>query len=132
MSEENTTACVPRKTIEDLYFRAACCKLAYVVTVLVASLLWMFFSWLQDQGDGTWFARSGAVPTVATVLASIWLAKYRELLLGDGGFRELPADKAYKKLSPYYTFLQASTLIVLVVSTLVWAYGDLVFRHLTC
>lgn len=132
MPEENTTVCVAKETVEDLYFRAAYCKLNYVVTILTASLLWMAFSWFQDPGDGTWFARSGAVPTVATVLASIWLAKYRELILGGGGFKSVLADKAHKKLSPYYNCLQAATSVVLVISTLVWAYGDLAFRRFTC
>ncbi|MFZ7337554.1 hypothetical protein ACLS0R_14995 [Comamonas jiangduensis] len=132
MSSDNfESVTVSKVQLKDLYFRAAFCKLNYVATILFFSLSWMFFSWLQDQADGTWFARSGALPTVATALASIWLAKYRELLLGGGGFRSLLADDAEKKLRPYYNFIQSATFLVLAVSTLVWGYGDLVFQRFT-
>lgn len=120
------------KQVKDLYFQAALCKLVYVATILVFSSLWMVFSWIQDQGDGTWFARSGAVPTVVTAFASIWLAKYRDLILGGGGYRSLLAEDAGKELGPYYNFLQGATFVLLGISTLVWAYGDLVFRRLAC
>lgn len=132
MPEESTSVCISRAEIENLYLKSALCKLVYIATILTFSLFWMVFSWLQDQGDGTWFARSGAIPTVATALASIWLAKYRDLILGGGGFRTLLAGVADKKLSPYYNFLQGATFVLLCASTLVWAYGDLVFRRLVC
>lgn len=103
-------------------------KLGGAGIVLLISLAWMVASWMSDSGDGGWFARSGSIPTVSIAVTTFWLDGFRKLFEGDG-MGDYYWQELFKKLKPWFMTLQASALFMLCISTIVWAYGDLVYKH---
>lgn len=113
---------------ECKYWREARCRIVVTLITLLASSIWMSVSWILDNGDGTWFARSGAIPAIASIGVTLLLDKYRKIFesdgMGSGAWQEW-----LRPLQPWITCVQLASLALVCVATLVWAYGDLFYKH---
>lgn len=109
---------------------------------LIAIALALFFGWLlvfiaalvapKGMDSATWFARSGAVLTVASLLATLHLSGLRSFLVGeDGGMSCVYGQKVYDELINIKTYAMWLTQLSSIVGTLVWGYGDLFYGWLT-
>jgi hypothetical protein len=83
----------------------------------------------RPQGEplGQWFERSGAVMTVFAVFAQIGAGGIAAMIAG-GTFAE--SWQAYHKYKRLQAIAAGLTLVLVVVGTVVWGYGDLLFPHI--
>jgi hypothetical protein len=79
----------------------------------------------EDEPLGQWFQRSGIVMTVLAVLAHFKAAGITTRMIAGGTFAE--TWEAYHKYNRFQTLAAWLSLILIVIGTLIWAYGDLVF-----
>jgi hypothetical protein len=78
----------------------------------------------QAEPPGQWFERSGAVMTVFAVLAQFKAVNIATMIEG-GMFEE--SREAYRKYKGYQAFASGLSLVLVVIGTVVWGYGDLLF-----
>jgi uncharacterized membrane protein YhaH (DUF805 family) len=73
---------------------------------------------------GQWFERSGAVMTAFAVFAQFRAGGLAAMIAG-GTFAE--SWQAYHKYKHYQTALAVLSLVLVVIGTVIWGYGDLLF-----
>jgi hypothetical protein len=78
----------------------------------------------QPDTPGQWFERSGAVMTVFSVFAQFKAGSVATMIEG-GMFEE--SREAYRKYKPYQTVAAVVSLVLVVIGTVIWGYGDLLF-----
>lgn len=101
-----------------------------------AALGWVWYSWSKDFGDGIWFSRSGAV-----LVFTVFCIQNHILILRNRTSNATPLESivisdepnsSFLKTGPENkkndTFLQVINLIIGATGTLIWAYGDSIFR----
>lgn len=105
---------------------------------LIAIALDLFLGWLlvfiaalvAPKGD--WFARSGAILTIASLLATLLLSGLRSFLLGEAGAMPcVYGRKVYDEFKNIKTYAMWLAQFSVIVGTLVWGYGDLFYGWLT-
>lgn len=110
------------KGIRRVFLQVIVLCLCAVITPLF-SLMSIFRP--EDEPLGQWFQRAGIVMTVFAMLAHFKAAGIAATMIAGTTFAE--TWKAYHK----YNMLQARavwlSLVLIVVGTLIWAYGDLLF-----
>jgi hypothetical protein len=79
----------------------------------------------EDEPLGQWFQRAGIVMTVFAVLAHFKAAGIATTMIAGGTFAE--TWEAYHKYNRFQTLAAWLSLILIVIGTLIWAYGDLLF-----
>lgn len=113
---------------------AHCCFIGIGV-LLLTGLLAMYVSALVDplwlDTSGQTFQRSGAISTIATIIASIQLTRLYTSLCGSGGFGCDAGTRAYKQVEPYFCFIRFFTTLITIGSTIVWGYGDVIYRAIS-
>jgi hypothetical protein len=83
----------------------------------------------EDEPLGQWFQRAGIVMTVFAVLAHFKAAGIASTMMAGGTFAE--TWEAYHKYGRLQALAAWLSLILIVIGTLIWAYGDLVFPQPT-
>jgi hypothetical protein len=78
----------------------------------------------EEETLGQWFQRSGAVMTVLAAFAQFKASGIATMIAG-GTFAE--TWEAYHKYSRFQTLAAWLSLILIVIGTVIWAYGDLLF-----
>jgi hypothetical protein len=79
----------------------------------------------EDEPLGQWFQRSGIVMTVLAVLAHFKAAGIATTMIAGSTFAE--TWEAFHKYNRFQTLAAWLSLILIVIGTLIWAYGDLLF-----
>jgi hypothetical protein len=79
----------------------------------------------EDEPLGLWFQRSGIVMTVLAVLAHFKAAGIATTMIAGGTFAE--TWEAFHKYNRFQTLAAWLSLILIVIGTVIWAYGDLLF-----
>jgi hypothetical protein len=79
----------------------------------------------EDEALGQWFQRSGTVMTVLAVLAQFKAAGIATTMIAGGTFAE--TWEAYHKFHRFQVLAAWLSLVLVVIGTLIWAYGDLLF-----
>jgi hypothetical protein len=77
-----------------------------------------------------WFGRSGAVTTVFAILAQVILIRAK-LSITPAGFGWEGLQEQRDKFIPKFNSPELLILVVTVVGTLIWGYGDLLYLQLT-
>jgi hypothetical protein len=77
-----------------------------------------------------WFGRSGAVTTVFAILAQVILIRAK-LSITPAGFGWEGLQEQRDKFIPKFNSPELLILIVTVVGTLIWGYGDILYVQLT-
>jgi hypothetical protein len=78
----------------------------------------------EDEPLGQWFQRSGAVMTAFAVFAQFKAAGIATMIAGST-FAE--TWEAYHKYNRFQALAAWLSLVLVVIGTLIWAYGDLLF-----
>jgi hypothetical protein len=78
----------------------------------------------QTDTLGQWFERSGAVMTVFAVFAQFKAGGIATMIVG-GTFGE--SWEAYHKYKHHQAVAAVLSLVLVVIGTVVWGYGDLLF-----
>jgi hypothetical protein len=78
----------------------------------------------EDEPLGQWFQRSGAVMAALAVFAQFKVSGIAIMIAG-GTFAE--TWEAYHKYNRLQALAAWLSLILIVIGTLIWAYGDLLF-----
>jgi hypothetical protein len=78
----------------------------------------------QAEPPGQWFERSGAVMTVFAVFAQFKANSIAAMIAG-GTFGE--SWELYHKYKRHQAVAAALSLVLVVLGTVVWGYGDLLF-----
>lgn len=78
----------------------------------------------QAETPGQWFGRSGAVMTVFAIFAQFKAGSIATMIAGCT-FAE--SWEAYHKYKCYQSVLAGLSLLLAIVGTIVWGYGDLLF-----
>ena len=73
---------------------------------------------------GQWFERSGAVMTAFAAFAQFKASSIATMIRG-GTFAE--SWEAYHKYKRYQAGVATLSLVLVVIGTVVWGYGDLLF-----
>lgn len=81
--------------------------------------------WGVDTGG--WFSRSGAVTTVFALLAETVLVRAR-LSITPPGFGWVGLNELRLKFLPRFHKSDLVIFCLVIAGTLVWAYGDLLFK----
>jgi hypothetical protein len=76
------------------------------------------------EPPGQWFERSGAVMTVFAVFAQFKANSIATMIAG-GTFGE--SWEAYRKYKGTLAWVAGLSLVLVVLGTVVWGYGDLLF-----
>lgn len=117
------------------YRDIANCRLMAISMVLLGGWLVVYvsvFTQLDVSKDqAQWFSRSGAVLTVSSLFATIWLAGLRSALVGDGGYGSIYGIEVYKEFKAQQTGAYWASHISAVAGTVIWGYGDLFYSWLT-
>jgi hypothetical protein len=79
----------------------------------------------EEEPLGQWFQRAGIVMTVFAVLAHFKAAGIAATMIAGGTFAE--TWEAYHKYNRLQTRAAWLSLVLIVIGTLIWAYGDLLF-----
>jgi hypothetical protein len=79
----------------------------------------------EDEPLGQWFQRSGAVMIAFAVLAQFKAAGIATTMIAGGTFAE--TWEAYHKYGRFQVLAAWLSLVLVVIGTLIWAYGDLLF-----
>jgi hypothetical protein len=101
-------------------------NLGLVTTATLAPVIFGIISY--KTGAGTWFGRSGSLMTLLAAIVQFRIAlelegsQYRALFRGVLG--GLPRRAS---LAPLSRILGPASLILIVMGTLIWGYGDLLF-----
>jgi len=101
----------------------------YVCLSLGYSTLIAFFLFSIFKNDGMWFARSGSLGVIFGVILEYNFSYQQQLLNKEIGQKlgvwvNNPID--YSDTISQKT-IKALTHILLVISTIIWGYGDLIF-----
>ena len=80
----------------------------------------------QAEPLGQWFARSGAMMTVIAVFAQFRAANIATMIQGRA-FGE--SWEFYHKYKHRQAVAAVLSLVLVVLGTIVWGYGDLLFPH---
>ena len=101
----------------------------YACLTLGYSTLIIFFIFSISQNDGTWFARSGSLGVIFGVILEYNFSYQQQQLNKEIGHKlglwvNNPID--YSDTISQKT-IKALTHILLVTSTIIWGYGDLIF-----
>jgi hypothetical protein len=75
---------------------------------------------------GQWFARSGAMMTVIAVFAQFRAASIATMILGSAYGESREFYHTYKRRQAAVAVV---SLVLVVIGTVVWGYGDLLFPH---
>jgi hypothetical protein len=78
----------------------------------------------QAETPGQWFERSGALMTVIAVFAQFKAGSIATMIAG-GTFGE--SWEAYHKYKRHQAVVAGLSLVLVVIGTIVWGYGDLLF-----
>jgi hypothetical protein len=79
----------------------------------------------QAEPLGQWFQRSGAVMTIIAVFGQFRAASIAAMIAPGGGWEEtLGAFRKYKRLQNVVAVL---SLVLAIIGTVIWGYGDLLF-----
>lgn len=78
----------------------------------------------QAESPGQWFERSGAVMTVFAVFAHFKADTIATMIAG-GTLGE--SWEAYHKYKRHQAVVAGLSLVLMVIGTVVWGYGDLLF-----
>jgi hypothetical protein len=82
----------------------------------------------EEEPLGQWFQRSGAVMTAFAVFAQFKAAGIATMIAGGTFAETWEAYHAYNRLQALAAWL---SLVLVVIGTLIWAYGDLLFPELS-
>jgi hypothetical protein len=83
-----------------------------------------------DVDLGGWFSRSGAITTVFALLAEAVLVRAK-LSITPPGFGWKGLNEQRQKFIPKFDKTDVVIILLVIVGTLVWAYGDLPFKYLS-
>jgi hypothetical protein len=78
----------------------------------------------EDEPLGQWFQRSGAVMTAFAVFAHFKAGGIATMIAGSTFAESWEAHHRYNRLQTLAAWL---SLVLVVIGTLIWAYGDLLF-----
>ena len=101
----------------------------YVCLFFGYSTLIAFFIFSIFQSDGTWFARSGSLGVIFGAILEYNFAYQQQLLNKEIGQKlgvwvNNPIDYSD---TINQKIIKALTHVLLVISTIIWGYGDLIF-----
>ena len=108
--------------------------------LFIAAICWSIYSWLSDASNGQWFARSGAILVFVSICIQNSFMIVKDHTANDVKFQSLDIysgdddeNKSSLKFSNKYTKIDLTNQIVsfllVIIGTLIWAYGDLAFRN---
>jgi ABC-type glycerol-3-phosphate transport system permease component len=111
---------------ETRVWRASLWAYGLCLCAVIAPLLSMLLGRFRPQAEpfGQWFARSGAVMTVFAVYAQFKAASIATMIQG----RRYGESRAfYRKYNSCQAIVAVLSLVLAVIGTIVWGYGDLLF-----
>jgi hypothetical protein len=102
-----------------------CCSLT------IAALGFPFTGWWKPSTEpfGSWFARAGAPVTIFALIAQTRVARLSAVLT-PGHFGHMGFNSLRDKYRWCETVGNAVALVMTIVGTVIWAYGDLVWKAL--
>ncbi len=101
--------------------------LAFIFPVLALTIPYPRVAGLELTG---WFSRSGSVTTIFAILAEVILIRAK-LSITPPGFGWTGLNELRAEFIPKFERPEMLILILTVVGTLIWAYGDLLLTWLT-
>ncbi len=108
------------------------CNIIRAIAYILFSILTLWMGWsgvffYGDRGDAAmWFARSGAIVTIFAAMAEVLMAQYWVGSINQGITSTSISDFA-KRHREVILFLQGLSGFLIVIGTMVWAYGDLIY-----
>lgn len=102
----------------------------YTLLIIGYMVLLSFFIFSSYKSDGMWFARSGSIGVIFGAILEYNFAHQQQLFnqeIGNrlGVWNDDPTDYSDTKAQ---AIIKAFTHILLVLSTVIWGYGDLLFQ----
>ena len=99
--------------------------------VAVVALLLPFTGVFMPRGESfaNWFARAGAPMTIFAIIAQNRVGRLRELLTPNT-FSTQEFNKILLKYRRYVNIGNSVSVVMIVVGTIIWAYGDLFWKAL--
>lgn len=103
------------------------------IALIALGIVAVLFSLIASlvSGEGTWFARSGAVMVLSAAVLEFRQLHFGQLILLAAALGNralgLPTGDQGARVKKYRTRLQWSALVLAIFGTLIWAYGDLPF-----
>lgn len=91
-----------------------------------AVLSWFYMPPGFTDGHGNWFSRSGALLTIFPLLA-LAIRDDVEIRLFPGGMGDATLLKVRDSIRCQSTFVQRTALVLTVLGTFIWGYGDVIF-----
>ncbi|NWD34121.1 hypothetical protein HX793_30435 [Pseudomonas reactans] len=85
---------------------------------------------LRDVDLGGWFSRSGAITTVFALLSEAVVVRAK-LSITPPGFGWTGLNELRQKFIPKLDKTDLVNFLIVVIGTLIWAYGDLPFKLAT-
>lgn len=97
-------------------------SLSLSVAVLVLALIPALIP--DGQTVPGWFQRSGSLTTIGAIFISIYTTRMRERL--EGKFlSDFYGAEAFRRVKLPFTIATSTALILTIIGTVVWGYGDL-------
>ena len=101
----------------------------YALLIIGYATLVFFFFFSSFQSDGMWFARSGSLGVIFGAILEYNFAYQQQQLNQEighklGVWNDNPIDYSDTK---FQKVVKAFSHILLVLSTVIWGYGDLLF-----
>lgn len=97
--------------------------------IAVAVILLPFIDALKPINEhfDTWFQRAGAPMTIFALIAQSRVGRLSELLTPNA-FSTQEFNRIILKYRKYVAFGNTTTLLLVIIGTLIWAYGDIFWK----
>lgn len=96
---------------------------------LVAVIVSHWMGGLLGKAPGDWFQRSGSILTAAAAWSFAWNeSSKRRVWSPSNQFESEEYSKLYSTLEPYFSFLGRASVVLTIVGTIIWGYGDLILQ----
>ena len=114
-----------RKVRRSLWLFAVCSTVAIIV------LLFSFTEALKpsDEQFATWFQRAGAPMTIFALIVQSQVSQLRDLLTPNT-FSTQEFNNILLKYRKYRSIGNAVSLFLVIVGTIIWAYGDIFYKKI--
>ncbi len=111
--------------------RRALWSFAVYSTVAIIVLLFSFTEALKpsDEQFATWFQRAGAPMTIFALIAQSRVSRLRDLLTPNT-FSTQEFNNILLKYRKYRSIGNAVSLFLVIIGTIIWAYGDIFYKQI--
>ena len=112
------------RDIDSLTRLVKFCAMALFLALILVSAAALSPPWMASETQGSWFQRSGAV----AVLIAVWVQFKLQSVYTyfDNAAYSIPFDLP-KRLNAFYYWVSFANILLSVLGTGIWGYGDLFF-----